>query len=211
MMHPNNLSTSRRFVKLVVSLSMLFVLGVVTFIPNPGHVVGLSPISSALAAPGGCDKDGDGFYKDSDKCRIKYPGLPEYDCDDSVWSDLNDCSPTSGGGELGPDILMDCTLMGVWGVDSGDTLKEDKLEDYYHGVDQVGCSIGGPSVPWPIRFGVGGKVNKRHSVRMVDIVLDDEFLVRSATIRSATRPFQGGLGFERPCHSRFRRHGRIAF
>jgi len=177
MMHPTNLSASRQFVKLVVSLSMLFVLGVVTFIPYSGHVVGLSPISSALAAPGGCDKDGDGFYKDSERCQSKFPNESEYDCDDSVWSDENVCSSTSGGGNLGPDILMDCTLMGLWGDESGDTLKEDTLGDYYHGVDQVNCSIGGPSVPWPIRLGVGGKVNKRHSVRKVDIVLDDEFLV----------------------------------
>jgi len=65
MIHPKNLSTSRRFVKLVVSLSMLFVLGIVTFIPYSGPVVGLSPISPALAAPGGCDKDGDFYIKDS--------------------------------------------------------------------------------------------------------------------------------------------------
>jgi len=90
---------------------------------------------------------------------------------------LNDCSDTGGGGNLGPDILMDCTLDGLWGDGLGDTLKEDKLGDYYHGVDKVGCNIEGPSVPWPIRFGVGGKVNKRHSVRKVDIVLDEDFLV----------------------------------
>ena len=183
MMHSKNLPASRLSVKLVISLSVLFVLGVVTFIPFSGPVVGLSPISSALAAPGGCDKDGDGFYKDSTSCQNKYPYSPvdtyeeNYDCDDSVWSDVNDCSDTSGGGNLGPDILMDCTLMGEWGDGSGDTLKEDTLGDYYHGEDQVNCSIGGPSVPWPIRLGVGGKVNKRHFVRKVDIVLDDEFLV----------------------------------
>ena len=73
-----------------------------------------------------------------------------------------------GGGDLGPDIPMDCLLV----ASDGDTIKNDVFDYWYEdGVDKVNCYIGGPSVPWPIRLQAGG--GRKANVRNVDLVLDD--------------------------------------
>jgi hypothetical protein len=86
-----------------------------------------------------------------------------------------DCSGGGSGGGLGSAIPMDCFLGASWGddPDPGDTINDDELGFYEDEVDKVTCSIGGPSIPWPIRLVVGGGKGKWANVRMVDVVLDD--------------------------------------
>lgn len=155
----------------LLGILLVFLLVTAAVTPVLGPVAGLSPVSTAWAAPN-CDADGDGFIKDNKYCRNRYPG--PYDCDDGAFSASNDCSGSSGGGELGSAIPMSCILEGVSGDGSGDTIKSDvPPRDYQDAVDKVDCSIDGPSVPWPIRLAVGAKGKPENSARKVDVFLGD--------------------------------------
>jgi hypothetical protein len=71
--------------------------------------------------------------------------------------------------------------VGNWdGSPAGETIKGDKLvpgpdvgTTYSDAVDKVDCSIDGPSIPWPIRLGLGVKGRPENSVRKVDVNLGD--------------------------------------
>jgi len=161
----------------LTGILLVLIFAITTVVPVSGPVAVLSPISTAWAAPN-CDVDGDGFITDSGYCRNRYPG--PYDCDDSTSSATNDCSGSGTGGDLGSAIQMECMLEGAWGDSSGETIKGDLLDDdseigstkYSDAVDKVDCSIDGPSLPWPIRLGMGVKGKPENSVRKVDVDLD---------------------------------------
>jgi len=157
---------SKQSLKLLTGVLLVFIFAIATVILVSGPVSGLSPISTAWAAPN-CDSDGDGSLKDRGKCGGDDP-------DDSDPCNPNPEAPACvAGGNLGSAISMDCTLGASWGDGSVDTIKGDKLDFgvYSDAADKVNCSIGGPSVPWPIRLGMGVKGRPENSVRKVDITL----------------------------------------
>lgn len=181
---------------LLTGLVLVCGLGAAMLMPFTGGGSSMSPIPTAWAAPVCTDADNDGYYKFHPK------GCPEGN--DPNDSDCNivpigeevpsTCTGTGTGGDLGSAISMDCILVGDWNDASGETIKGDKLvlvtnpvvgAMYSDAVDKVNCSIEGPSIPWPIRLGVGVKGNGANSVRKVDINLGDL-----------------GLGFEMPAELR---------
>lgn len=85
------ISKPTRLLNLFARLIFVYVLGVTMLMPFSGDFTGLNPISSAWGQiTDGCDSDGDGWVKDSGKCRNKNKGLP-IDCDDSKHWLTDDC------------------------------------------------------------------------------------------------------------------------
>jgi hypothetical protein len=164
----NHTKNSKRTLKLLTGLLFVSIFAFAPFIPDSGPLAGLSPVSNAWAGPN-CDADGDGVDKSKGKCTGDDPD----DSDPCVPNpEALACDSGGGGGGLGSEVSLDCFLEGAWGDASDDTIKNDKLGDYQDTVDRTICNIGGPSIPWPIRLGVGKAKGKPPStVRRGDVVL----------------------------------------
>jgi len=108
MNEPTRTKNSNRISKLLTGFLLVFVFEAVVFIPFSGSVVGLSPIPTAWAISKGCDKDGDGYIKNSTTCINKYESEP-IDCDDSD-SSIHDepCGPTDPTDPTDPTTLTPC-------------------------------------------------------------------------------------------------------
>lgn len=153
-------------------------------------VCGMCACGSAWAAFD-CDADNDGHDKQHRKCPggddpdDSDPCSPDPQPGDPTYDSCNDGGGTGTGGDLGSAISLDCMLVGEWESPStpyvpsytikGDTLGLDDLGTIYSdAVDKVDCTIDGPSIPWPLRLGLGVKGRPENSVRKVDVVLGDE-------------------------------------
>jgi hypothetical protein len=177
----------KRTLNTLTAVILVCALCTAAMLPFAGEGAGINPVGSAWAAFS-CDADGDGHPKQHRKCEGGDEPVDPDDSDpcnpvpqegDPTYDSCNDGGGTGTGGDLGAAISLDCTLVGNWdGPIAGETIKGDKLDTgpdggtrYSDAVDKVDCSIDGPSVPWPIRLGLGVKGRPENSVRKVDVDL----------------------------------------